>query len=154
MNKPIIRIARDSRSCGCCDAANYEGRFSTKTKKVDVIFEIVVGNLVSAVCPDCLRSLRDTAFTFLNGYAPSPEDQERKPLSIPFIKDGMCMGVLTVRNSDNRCCEIIQALIKAHCKNPDSYAAALCDADYSVELDDGLWAIDLDSDCDDEEEED
>lgn len=151
MNKPIIRIARDHRSCGCCDNANYEGRVA-KTKKVDVIFEIVVGNMVSAVCPDCLQSLRDTAFTFLNGYAPSPEDQERKPLSIPFIEDGQCMGVLTVRNSDDRCCDIIEALRKAHCENPDSYAAALRDAGYSAEFDNGAWVIDFDSNCDDEEE--
>lgn len=66
-NKPIIRIARDHRSCGSCHNANYESRFSFTTQKVDVIYEIVVGNLVSAVCPDCLRSLCETAFELSNG---------------------------------------------------------------------------------------
>lgn len=73
MNRPIIRIARDSRSCGCCDNANYEGRPSSKTKKVDAIYEIVVGNMVSAVCPDCLRSLVGTAVGMLINADPATD---------------------------------------------------------------------------------
>lgn len=59
--KPIIRIANEHRSCGCCSNRNYDCSFPSSGKKVDVIFEIKIGTLVSALCPECMHSLAKEA---------------------------------------------------------------------------------------------
>ena len=49
-----IRKSEWSRSCSCCNTANYE---SDLYKKVDTIYELKIGCMVNALCPDCLKAL-------------------------------------------------------------------------------------------------
>ena len=82
-NKPIIRICKDHRSCSCCDAQNYKSNPpSPQGRKVEDIFEVKASIMVSALCPDCLRTLATDALTMLSamGYgnasvaAPAAQD--------------------------------------------------------------------------------
>lgn len=74
---PVIRISSEHRSCGCCHAQNYEsaGR-SPVYRRVDTIYEVVVGNMVNALCPDCLRLLAQNAQILLGEVATAPVKTE------------------------------------------------------------------------------
>lgn len=76
MEKPIIRITTDRRSCNACGAQNYKANSDRKTRYVDKIYEIVVSHMVSAVCPDCLRTLANTAMVMLDGAVTLPPAED------------------------------------------------------------------------------
>lgn len=76
MNKPIIRIADTSRSCNTCGAQNYHAASDCKTRYVDKIYEVVVSHMVSAVCPDCLRTLANAALVMLDGAVTLPPAED------------------------------------------------------------------------------
>lgn len=84
-NLPIIRVASAGRSCGCCPNANYEG---PAVKKVDKIYEIVIGGMVSAICPDCLHSLVNAASEVL-GLATSDCKSEKEDAGICPVCGGL-----------------------------------------------------------------
>lgn len=69
MEKPIIRITTDRRSCNACGAQNYHtvSDNQCRTRHVDKIYEVVISRMVNAVCPECLRTLANTAMVMLDG---------------------------------------------------------------------------------------
>lgn len=69
-NTPIIRISKGHRSCNCCCAQNYNSTGSPTFRKVDDIYEIVVGHMVNAVCPECLQALVEQTEILLNSKKP------------------------------------------------------------------------------------
>ena len=86
MEKPIIRICKDNRSCGCCTAQNYKSHYpSPQGRQVDTIYEVKIGSMVNALCPECLHSLASTALVVLTGVsaerislkAPEPDETIR-----------------------------------------------------------------------------
>ena len=51
--------ARDRCSCNACYARNYESSLTPQIgKKVDALYEVHIGQLVSVLCEDCLDTLR------------------------------------------------------------------------------------------------
>lgn len=68
--KPEIRITKDHRSCNCCGAQNYRASSDrAETRHVDTIYEVAVGHMVNALCPNCLNVLGSTALV-LTGTQP------------------------------------------------------------------------------------
>ena len=51
-----IRKTDMYRSCAKCNAANYESQYTTR-EKVDTIYEIIIGHMCNALCPDCMKAL-------------------------------------------------------------------------------------------------
>lgn len=78
MDKPIIRITNDHRSCNACGAQNYKANsdWDVQPKHVDKIYEIVVGRMVNAVCPACLRTLVNTALVMLDSAITPPFSED------------------------------------------------------------------------------
>lgn len=101
MNKPIIRIANEHRSCNACGAQNYKANSDrdAQPKHVDKIYEIVIGRMVNAVCPDCVRILANTAKVLLHGVADACS-----PVEAPIlIHTRDCNGrrdIIECRNND------------------------------------------------------
>lgn len=51
-----IRKANMSRSCAKCNAANYESEY-TNNEKVETIYEVIIGHMCNALCPECMLKL-------------------------------------------------------------------------------------------------
>lgn len=45
-------------SCNGCGAKNYVSDYSPNEKPAPVLYDVKIGNMVSRLCPDCLRVIR------------------------------------------------------------------------------------------------
>ena len=64
MNISIKQAEEEICCCNSCYAKNYDDGISDK--KVDVLYDVLIGNTLSCLCHDCLVHLVDQATEILN----------------------------------------------------------------------------------------
>ena len=63
-----VKITRDEfRSCGACNAQNYDT--PRTAKNTSIIFDVKIGNMVNALCPKCLRKLAEDSLLILDAVS-------------------------------------------------------------------------------------
>lgn len=89
MGKPSnysVRVTRDEfRSCGSCGAQNYDTTWTPK--KVPIIFDVKIGNIVNAMCPNCLRQLALDSIMILDAVAALTDVPAEETVTLPVDDD-------------------------------------------------------------------
>ena len=64
-----VRPSKDHCSCNCCYARNYDSSFSMFGERVDTIYEVQIGCMVSVLCKNCLKKLYGAVGDIVNDKA-------------------------------------------------------------------------------------
>lgn len=60
MHEINVKINKEEiRSCNGCLAINFDSCVAKDRKKVDTLYDVVIGNMVVCLCKDCLKRLYD-----------------------------------------------------------------------------------------------
>lgn len=62
-----VRVARDLRGCNACDATNYKPSFPCRVRVVEKMYELRIDHTVLCLCEDCLKKVRSSVNTMLEG---------------------------------------------------------------------------------------
>ena len=60
MNISVKRTKEKIRSCNNCFAQNYDSK-SILNKKVDTLYDVQIGSMLSCLCADCVNKLIESA---------------------------------------------------------------------------------------------
>lgn len=64
MNEISVKISQEKiRSCNGCSARNYDSCLSLPGEKVDILFEVIVGNQNTCLCRSCLNRLHNVVLS-------------------------------------------------------------------------------------------
>ena len=66
MSVIYVRPSKDDRSCNCCSARNYDNSFSMLGKRVDTLYEVQIGCMMSVLCKNCLKNLYEAVGDIVN----------------------------------------------------------------------------------------